>query len=109
MSLKQYPTCMVALIPKLIRIVLAWLLLTIGAMLMIMPIPGGTILLGIGLLLLYCTSVSMRKRIDKKLSERPRLYLYIKPILRKCDACSVDKTLEVFHPSCHSVKGRGTK
>jgi hypothetical protein len=109
MSLKCYPTCMVALIPKPIRLLLAWLLLAIGAILMIMPIPGGTIVLSIGLLLLYCTSMTMRKHIDKKLSERPRIYGFLKPILRKCDACSVDKTLDVFHPSCHSVKGRGTK
>ncbi len=76
---------------------------------MITPIPGGIILLGAGLLLLYCSSKSMRKRIDKKLLARPRLYARIKPFLQKCDACSADKTLKEFHPSCHSLKGRGTK
>jgi hypothetical protein len=100
---------MVAYIPKLIRLVLAWVLLSIGAALMITPIPGGIILLGTGLLLLYCTSGSMRKRIDKKLSERPRLYARIRPLLQKCGACSADKTLKEFHPSCHSLNRRGTK
>jgi len=107
---KQYPTCMVAYIPKLIRLVFAGVLVTIGATLMITPIPGGIILVGAGLLLLYCTSESMRKHIDKKLSARPRLYARMKPLLQKCVACSADKTLnKVFHPSCHSLKERETK
>jgi hypothetical protein len=109
MGLKQCPGCMLAYIPKLIRLVLAWVLVTAGATLMITPIPGGIILLGAGILLLYCTSVFMRKLIDKKLSERPRIYAPIKPFLQKCDACFPDKTLKVLHPSCHSLKGRGFK
>lgn len=77
---------------------------------MITPIPGGLILLGAGLLLLYCSSVAMRKIINKKLSVRPRLYARMKPLLQKCGACSADKTLnKVFHPSCHSPRRRETK
>jgi hypothetical protein len=109
MSLKPYPKCILAYIPKLIRLVFAWVLVTIGATLMITPFPGGIILLGAGLLLLYCSSGSMRKRIDKKLLARPRLYARIKPFLQKCDACSADKSRNVCRPSCHSLKGSGTK
>ncbi len=100
---------MVAYIPKLIRLVLAWVLVTVGASLMLTPIPGGIILLSSGLFLLYCTSGGMRKRIKKKLLERPRLYARIKPFLQKCDGCFEDKTVKVFRPSCHSPEERKTK
>ena len=109
MCLKSYPNCILAYIPRLVRLVFAWVLVIIGAILMVTPIPGGIILLGTGFLLLYCSSEFMRKRMEKKLLARPRLYARIKPFLKKCDACFADKTRNVSHPFFHSVKERGTK
>lgn len=101
--------CVIAYIPKPIRLIMAWGSIVMGAALMVTPIPGGIVLLGAGILLLYCSSVTMRSRIYKKLLSMPRLHARIKPYLQNCDACSAVKNPGMCSCLNHSVKKRGTK
>ncbi len=104
-SLKQSsPNCKIAYIPKSIRLIFAWVLVAIGSIIMLTPIPGGILLSAPGLLLLYCTSKSMRKHIVKKLRTVPSIDAFLNPFLQKCDSCPMTKPLKECHYSCHLLK-----
>ena len=88
MAVKHNPICRLQRIPKRIRLILAAVLTGVGSLLFIMPLPGGIVLMAVGLLLAYCSSETLRVGISRRLERFPQMAAILKPFLTACDACT---------------------
>jgi hypothetical protein len=79
--------CSLRKTPKPIRLLAAWLLIAAGFPLILIPLPGGVVLIGCGLFLLADTSPEFRAGIGRRLARVPWLARRMAPLLAVWDAC----------------------
>ena len=79
--------CSLRKIPKPIRLLAAWLLIAAGFPLILIPLPGGVVLIGCGLFLLADTSPEFRAGIGRRLARVHWLARRLAPLLAVWDAC----------------------
>ncbi len=80
--------CFLRRIPKPVLFLAAWLSIGAGFPLFLTPLPGGVVLIGLGLFLFSCASPGLRAGIDRRLGRLPWLARHVGPLLARFDACS---------------------
>jgi hypothetical protein len=93
--------CRLMQVPKWMRLLLGWILIGIGLLLFITPIPGGILFVTAGIMLLFCASPTLQNRFGRRVEQHPWLSRRFEPLFKTCHVCP--KECPGFRrPGCYS-------